>query len=503
MEAVAEDPGPTLEGQLQALRERRARAADWSARRTRLLVYGATAAYALVFVAAAVVTYQAYQAPRLDLGDMVQAIWATSHGHFLRVTAATLDVTQARALEAVRLGWHVEPFLVLMVPFWWLWSSPLMLLVVQAVAVSAGALPVFWLARKHLGDQQAAANFALAFLLYPATQFNVFTKAVGFHPVSFAVPLILFAIWFLDEERLLPFALCALLAASTKEEIPAAVGCLGIWYAFRKGHRVAGSVVAALGLAGTLVDFLVVIPHFSPDGVNPFADRYAAVGGTPAGILRTAVTDPGAILHAVASGHKAIYLVLLLGPFLGLWLRAPLLFLGAVPDLVVNLLSSKDLQTTIGYQYTAGIVPFVVAASIFGLARTKRDPVRLSFAALVVVGSLAIVVSPARLGLTQLGAARSSNPVHAARSHALGLIPPHARVAASNNLGGYLSERRFIYSFPAVAKADWVIVDSNDDTEIPPALYRRDIARIDSSPRWRVVYSSHGVQVLRRTASVP
>jgi hypothetical protein len=39
------------------------------------------------------------------------------------------------------------------------------------------------------------------------------------------------ALWirFLDEDRLVAFSLVALLACTTKEQIPLAVGCLGIW----------------------------------------------------------------------------------------------------------------------------------------------------------------------------------------------------------------------------------------------------------------------------------
>ena len=68
------------------------------------------------------------------------------------------------------------------------------------------------------------------------------------------------------------------LAATTKEEIPLAIGCLGIWYAVRKGRRSAGLAIFALGLGATLVNVLVVIPHFSASGVSPFAGRYAQVG---------------------------------------------------------------------------------------------------------------------------------------------------------------------------------------------------------------------------------
>ncbi len=259
--------------------------AQVSAVRTRRFVYAASATYAAAFVVGACLHYFAYRSGRLDLGDMVQAVWSTAHGDFLGATSSS-------GVHATRLASHVDPFLALFVPLWWVWPSPLVLLIVQAVAVSAGALPVYWLATKHLGSDRAAAHFALAYLLYPATQFSAFTVATGFHSVSLAVPLVLFAIWFLDEERLLPFAAFALLAALTKEEIPAAIGCLGIWYAVRKRHRLAGSLIAAFGVGASLVNFLVVIPHFAPAGANPFAGRYGEVGGSPTGILHKVVSDP-------------------------------------------------------------------------------------------------------------------------------------------------------------------------------------------------------------------
>src|SRR5262249_55087866 len=208
----------------------------------------------------------------------------------LRVTSSIGSVTTG--IEMSRLGAHVDPSLALFSPLWLVWSSPLMLLVVQAAAVASGALPVYWLARKHLQSERAAAHFAFAYLLFPATQFNAFTYAAGMHSVSFAIPFILFAIWFLDEGRLVPFAVFALLASSTKEEIPLAVGCLGIWYAVRTGRRLVGYSIFGLGLAATLVNFLIVIPHFSFTGSNPFTGRYSQVGGTPRGMVHTLFSDP-------------------------------------------------------------------------------------------------------------------------------------------------------------------------------------------------------------------
>jgi uncharacterized membrane protein len=491
---VVQEPGVALQADLRAVGERSVRRAVSSAVRTRRIAYGGAAVYSLLFVGAAIAHVASFRAGRADLGHMVQAVWSTSHGHFLETTTLS-------GRQMTRLGGHVDPFLALLTPLWWLWSSPLMLLVVQAVAVSTGALPVYWLARKHLRSERAAAHFAFAYLLYPATQFNALTITSGFHAVSIAVPLILFAIWFLDEGRLAPFAVFALLAASTKEEIAAAVGCLGIWYAVRKGKRLLGLSIFALGAGVTLVNFLVIIPHFSPSGIDPFAGRYGDVGATPTGILHKALTDPGALVHAVATGHKLVYVGSLLVPLLGLCLLEPLLLLGAVPDLAINLLSDKGDQTVIAYHWTAGIVPFVVAASIFGAARLKRNADRVSLYALVGAGCLA-VISPLTLGLSRgdVAAALPSNPVRAAKAHALHLIPGGVPVSASNQLGTYVSARRYVYTFPFSQGARWVIVDRNDDTYADAAGYRRAVRKLDSEPGWKVVYAARGIRVMHKVS---
>jgi uncharacterized membrane protein len=455
------------------------------------VVYVAVGAYAALFIFAAVLHYEVFQTPRADLGYMAQAIWNTRHGHFLEFTTVS-------GHQRDRLGFHVDPFLLFFVPLFWIWSNPLLLPMVQAIAVASGALPVFWLARKHLSSPRAGAHFALAYLLYPATQFNAFTITSSFHSVAIAVPLVLYAIWFLDEDRLISFSAVALLACTTKEEIPLAVGCLGIWYAVRTGRKLFGVSVFATGLAITLFNFLWLIPHFSPGGVDPFSGRYRAVGGTPQGIAHKLFTDPMAFVHAVSTGHKALYLGLLLVPFLGLCLLEPLLMLGAVPDLAINLLSHKPDQTSINYHWTAGVVPFVVAASIFGVARFRKHAVALSLWVMAAAAAVAIW-SPILLGSRDLRALGS--PLTSARTHALSLMPGGVPVSATNQLGGHLSERRYIYTFPVVLGSHWIVVDVHDPSYRDPAGFKRYLQKYETDKEWRIVFSSHGVTVLRKRST--
>src|SRR5213078_2888222 len=118
---------------------------------TRVLLASAIAAYAAGFAALSALRHDAFVTGRFDLGNMVQAVWSTAHGHLLRVTDLYGD-------QISRLGAHVDPILVLFAPLWLIWPSADMLLVVQALAVGSGAFPVYWLARKHLASTRAATG---------------------------------------------------------------------------------------------------------------------------------------------------------------------------------------------------------------------------------------------------------------------------------------------------------------------------------------------------------
>ncbi len=172
--------------------------------------------------------YLEFRVGRFDLGNMVQAVWSTTQGRPLETTNGSTGE------QIVRLGGHVDPFLVLLTPLWMVWQSPLALALAQVVAVSLGALPVFWLGRRHLGSERIAALLALGYLAYP---WVAVTAIASIHPVTFAVPLLLFCIWFLETDRLVPFAACAVLVLSTGELMGLSVAALGIWFALARGQR--------------------------------------------------------------------------------------------------------------------------------------------------------------------------------------------------------------------------------------------------------------------------
>jgi uncharacterized membrane protein len=455
----------------------------------------AVTAFAAGFGALAVLRHRSFTTGRFDLGNMTQAVWSTAHGD-------PLAVTNLAGEQTTRLASHFDPILVLFAPLWLVWPSPEMLLVAQAIAIALGALPVYWLARTHLDSERAGLGFAIAYLLFPATQWLALSE---FHPVALACPLLLFAFWFLDEDRLIPFAICAALACTTKEEIPLAVAGLGLWYALARRRRVAGIAIAIAGGAAAALA-LGVVAHYN-DGADPFAGRYEEVGGSPTGILKTLVSDPLTILRAAFDLDGLSYLLVLLVPLAFLPLAAPLALLPAIPELALNLLSSTDTQTSIHFHYVAPLVPALFAAAIFAAARFER-PIVKPLVALVLVSNFVLGAIPLWGAIPggedlQANAALISNHDRTAR-RALRLIPDDAVVSASNSLGAHLSGRRRFLSFPIRADATWIAVDERSPgylDRFAPGPYALAIARLRRNSGWKLVFDEDGVLVFRRESS--
>jgi uncharacterized membrane protein len=445
-----------------------------------------------------------FRVGRFDLGNMVQAVWSTSEGRPLESTHG------ATGEQMVRLGGHADPFLVLLAPLWMIWPSPLSLAFAQIAVVSLGALPVFWLGRRHLGDERVAGLLALGYLAYPWVATSAFA---AIHPVTFAIPLFLFCIWFLDTDRLIPFALCAALAMSTGELMGLPIAGLGIWFAFARGRRAAGAVIALAGLAWTFVAVYVIVPAFA-DGDSIFFGFYDHVGGSPQGVIKMLFSDPGAVLGALFESHDIVYLIWLGLPLLFLFVLSPGLALVALPQLLANGLSDFRSMTDPRYHSVAAVIPFLIAATVFGVARIGAPRRVLAASGILVCSAiLALVIGPwsRAVGATPLGG-RPSVPAERveALNAAVGAVPDDAAVTASNTAGAHLSARRYINSVPNLGRATWVVVDLGDPWTVSPdspiltrhpEIVRAFAARLEQDPAWSKVFEREGVLVFRRLSS--
>lgn len=448
--------------------------------RARPLLWAATAAYAAGFGSLSILRHRAFATGRFDLGNMTQTVWSTAHGH-------GFELTSLQGEQVSRLAAHTDVVLVLFAPLWWLWPSPELLLTAQALLVAVGAVPVFAIARKHLGSERTALGFSLAYLLYPATEWLTLNE---FHPVALATPFLLYAFRHLDDDRIVRFAVFALLAIACKEEIGLAVAGLGLWYALARRRYLPGAAVVVAGGLVTAIAVLVVIPAFNPGG-SQFASRYDDM------------------LGEVFEGDTFRYLLHLGAPVGFLFVLAPVVLLAALPDFLLNILSSTETQTSIHFHYTAGIVAPVIIAAVLGARRLPRS---VPVAALVVAATL---IANWKLGAIPLWGyvpggedyQRSAATItHHDRiaARALRTIPGDAPVSATNSLGAHLSERRVVLSFPKLAEATWVAVDETRPSyadRLAPIPAAAALARLRRNPGWMLVFQEDGIAVFRRRST--
>jgi hypothetical protein len=188
----------------------------------------------------------------------------------------------------------------------------------------------------------------------------------------------------------------------------------------------------------------------------------------------------------------------------------------SVPDLALNLLSDTPTQSSIHFHYTAGVIPGIVVAAIFGAARLRRLEIGRRVGPVALAGVLLVlaVASNWHLGAIPvwrdvwggetLGAYDSRVTEHdriAAR--VLRQVPGDAVVSATNSLGAHLSERRRILSFPRLLDATWIAVDetklsTHDNLVALPAAKR--LVELRADPRWKLVASEDGILLFRKAS---
>ena len=97
---------------------------------------------AVAYASISVYRHDVFASGAFDLGVQDQTVWGYS-----RLEMIPNTVEMIRNL----LGDHFHPILMTIAPLYWIWDDVRVLLIVQAVLIAAGGIPIFWWARQQLG----------------------------------------------------------------------------------------------------------------------------------------------------------------------------------------------------------------------------------------------------------------------------------------------------------------------------------------------------------------
>ena len=188
-----------------------------------------------------------FQSTAFDLGIFDNALYLISQGQEPFVAFRGIHI----------LGDHAAFILYPLALLYKIYPDVHWLFAIQAIALSLGALPTWYLAR-HAGLKEIQATaIACAYLLYPVV-FN--TNLFDFHPEVMALPAILAAVLAARLEHLGWFCLAIISILSCKAVLSMTVAAMGLWLLVFEQRRLCGAIALVMGIAWFAIATQSIIP---------------------------------------------------------------------------------------------------------------------------------------------------------------------------------------------------------------------------------------------------
>ncbi|CAM5423861.1 hypothetical protein GCM10010329_00660 [Streptomyces spiroverticillatus] len=469
----------------------------------RVLAWSLSGIFFVLYATVAVLRHRQGLNGGFDIGIFEQAVQAYAHGR--------APVVELKGPGFNLLGDHFHPILVLLAPFYRVFPSPYTLLVAQAGLLALACFPLTRWAHRAVGPVAALVVGCGV----GASWGIVSAAAKDFHEIAFAVPMLAFGAVALGQRRWWAAVLWTAPLLLVKEDLGltlAAVGAYIVWQAVRNKASGAplglGIAVVVLGVVGSAVEILVLLPAMNPSGAFAYWAQMPGEEGSGGGILSLA-------LGLVWPPMKWLLVFMLAAPVAFVGVRSPLLLL-CVPTLGWRFVAGNEHYWTPGFHYSAILMPVLFAGFVDVLAR-RKDLVpgvwrrrALGFAAAFAVVSAAVY--PLH-DLVLPSAWRTPAHVAVARQ-VLDRIPDGDTVASSNRLAPFLTSRTTVslvcYGTGPDPKAlptglpahppRWVVFDRTDPTVKVPCPVERSqhMLKLYREHGYVQVVEEDGVVLLRR-----
>ena len=367
-----------------------------------------------------------------DVGLYDQGVWLLSR----------FDAPFVTLMGRNMFGDHASLILLFVAPLYWVWPGTETLLAMQSFVVAAGALPIYFFARRHLNSAAIGCAFAVVWLVNPAVNGTIFEN---YHPDSFLGLFIPVAIVSALTKRWRWYWVAVFLSLLVKEDVVLVIVPLGAMLALR-GETRRGILTIGAGVTAALLGMFVLMKNLI--GV-PTRNGWRIPFGGVSGFIKETFSNPTNVYQYLTSEGRLMYWWKMFAPFALLSLLAPEVAAISLLVLVGNTVSNFWYQFHIEYHYSLVAVPALLIAVIVGLGRVGIGARRV-LVAVVVVSSLwcASLWSYVPFRLDEYPHWGADHPVAVAAEEMYALIPPKAKISVFHSTAPHLAHRKEIYQFP-------------------------------------------------------
>ena len=423
--------------------------------------------YSLIYSYITVAKYNAYNATIFDLGVNANFLYGVFHGGVSLSPDSPYFINTGKMIYLV------------MAPFYHLYPHEQVLLIFQSVWIALGSIPLYFLARKKLGDGFVSVAIGLTWLLYyPMAGVNWF----DFHLMAMFPTFFLLGIAALEYGRKKLSMFFLVLATISDFLIPLVMILFAITIIYMRSRNKEKQIIDFLVISLIAISVGILLITNLTHGLS-YTTSYAYNNATKVSIFSSGYTQ--IILYFVR-----IFLPLGFIAFL-----APECLVLLLPFLaLVSVSHYRPYVDTMFLQYPSLTAPLVFLASVSGFQKIRKfrkfslksiQPVIRRFANLVLIFNiiLAIFLTPAgnlatnhiynshvgntlsgTNGIYNTGSQISQQTYDHYISEMISMIPSGSSVLAQNNLpqlsqGNNLIMPSAILINGSTVKPDYVIVD--------------------------------------------
>lgn len=283
----------------------------------------------------------------MDLGIFNQVFFNSSNGNLYYFTIHPHSY----------LGDHFNPFLIILLPIYMIFKSPITLLFLQTFIIALCAIPIHLIAKHNLNKIWGLV-IPILWLINPITiNINFFE----FHLLPFAMFFLLFSIHFYQKEKFGLFILFIILSLSVREDVFLVVIMFSVLAMIQKRTFKWMLWPALLSLI-YFSTTQIIISKYNPEGKIKFVPLYNWLGGNSlTEILKNYITHPIKVFLRIFSISNMTMIVYFLISFLFVPLISPLFMILALPiflQYAFTQLGGGDLiyQTHYGAIFMPGLV---------------------------------------------------------------------------------------------------------------------------------------------------
>lgn len=418
--------------------------------------------FTIIISYATILRYRSYNSSNFDFGIFAQMFEKMKH------TGIPLTTVE-RNSEMSHFGVHFSPFFYLLFPFYALYSHPETLLVLQALAVSAGAFPIYFIAKELHFSTKCSLACSFIYLAFPSIAYGCF---YDFHENKFLAVLLLWLVYFIIRNKNAGIIIFSFLVLSVKEDAAIYLFTLALFLMVYKKRYKKGIVLFIIAFL-YFIFASAMVSHLGSGIMDTRFDNYwyDSKNGNLIQVMHTCLVNLGYLLSQLFTQDKFPFLLWLFVPlgFAPFYHKKKSLLILLIPILVINLMSNWKYQYDIKFQYTYGPISLLLVASFIAIsslsAHRKKFLLFYSMCTCLIFGfSLTMPCIENYRTITQEQWVKCD-----ATTNALSHLPKDATITASTFLIPHLYQYDTVYQYPNYyAKSqdtDYIVVDKRYEYE--------------------------------------